>query len=67
MNCSLSIDNKSYTYDTNYYYDLSIPINFNGHQANFFDVSRATAVPYKARSIIGSTKKGGGCNFDVFP
>ena len=65
MKCSLSIDNKSYTYNTKYYYDLSIPINFNGHQVNFFDVSRATAVPYKARSIIGSTKKGGGCNFDV--
>jgi len=65
MNCSLSIDNKSYAYNTKYYYDLSIPINFNGHQVNFFDVSRATAVPYKAGSIIGSTKKGGGCNFDL--
>ena len=65
MNCSLFIDNKSYTYNTKCFYDLSIPINFNGHQVNFFDVSKATAAPYKSGAIIGSTKKGGGCNFDV--
>ena len=65
MNCSISIDNQSYVFDTEIFFDLSIPINFKGDQVNFFDVSSATSVPYKSGEIIGSTKKGGGCNFDV--
>ena len=65
MNCFISINNQSYVFDTEFFFDLSIPIDFKGNQANFFDVSRAISIPYKSGEIIGSTKKGGGCNFDV--
>ena len=52
MNCSISINNQSYVFDTEIFFDLSIPINFKGDQVNFFDVSSATSVPYKSGKCL---------------
>lgn len=65
MYCSIEIDNRLYHYNTDHYHDLSIPINFQENQANYFDVEKAKAVPFQNENIIGSTIQGGGCNFDV--
>ena len=65
MRCSLKINNNLYHYDSSSFIDLSIPLNFDGTQPNFFGVEKATAVPYKSGNLIGATKQGGGCNFDV--
>jgi len=65
MYSSVEIDSRLYHYNTDYFIDLSIPLDFKGDQANYFDVGRATAAPYKSESVIGDTKQGGGCNFDV--
>ncbi len=65
MYCSIEIDTRLYHYNTDHYYDLSIPVDFNGEQANYFDVERAKATPFKSDKVIGDTTQGGGCNFDV--
>ncbi|MBC8323887.1 MAG: cyclase family protein [Candidatus Marinimicrobia bacterium] len=65
MHCSIEIDNRLYQYNTDHFHDLSIPMNFNGDQANYFDVKRASTKPFQNENVIGDTKQGGGCNFDV--
>ena len=65
MYCSIEIDNRLYHYDTDNFYDLSIPLDFEGPQANYFDVEKASATPFKNDAVIGDTEQGGGCNFDV--
>ena len=65
MRCSLKINNNLYHYDSSSFIDLSIPLNFDRTQPNYFGVEKATAVPYKSGNLIGATKQGGGCNFDV--
>lgn len=65
MRCSLKINNNLYHYDSSSFIDLSIPLNFGGTQPNYFGVEKATSVPYKSGNLIGATKQGGGCNFDV--
>jgi arylformamidase len=65
MRCSIKIDNRLYYYNTDHFHDLSIPMNFDGDQANYFDVERASTNPFQNENIIGDTKQGGGCNFDV--
>lgn len=65
MYSSVEIDTRLYHYNTDHFIDLSIPVDFNGDQANYFDVDRAKATPFKSENVIGDTKQGGGCNFDV--
>jgi len=65
MRCSIKINNNLYHYDSSGFIDLSIPLNFDGDQPNFFGVEKATAVSYKSGNIIGDTKQSGGCNFDL--
>ncbi len=65
MYSSVEIDSRLNHYNTENFIDLSIPMDFNGDQANYFDVERAKATPFKSESVIGDTKQGGGCNFDV--
>lgn len=65
MIANFILDSKTYRYNTDHFYDLSIPIDFTGKQANFFDVERAVSKPYQKGNVIGDTQRGGGCNFDV--
>ena len=65
MYSSVEIDSRLYHYNTDHFIDLSVPVDFKGDQANYFDVERASATPFKSENVIGDTKQGGGCNFDV--
>lgn len=56
---------ESYRWDTNVYFDLSIPLFFNGVQPNSYNVDIATSKAYEVDGFVGDTRKGGGCNFEV--
>ncbi|MDP6533033.1 MAG: cyclase family protein [Candidatus Marinimicrobia bacterium] len=65
MIMSLKLNGAKYSINTERGYDISIPLQFNGPQPNFFGVDPAKANPYESGSIIGDTKKGGSCNFET--
>ena len=45
--------------------DISIPVDFEGDQLNYFNVQGSQSRPYETENIKGSTLLGGGCNFDI--
>ncbi len=55
----------SYKWDTNVFFDLSIPLIFNGAQPNSYNVDKASSKAYEVDDFIGDTRQGGGCNFEV--
>ena len=65
MLSSIQIGEKIFHYNSDNFIDLSIPLDFKGEQVNYFDVDKAKAKPFKNENVIGDTKQGGGCNFDV--
>ena len=44
--------------------DISIPLHFDGPQPNAFGVEPATAAACEYGSLVGDTRRGGGCNFE---
>lgn len=54
---------KQYSFDSNNYFNISIPLEFDGEQPNTYNVPKATASPYKDGTFIGDTRMGGSCNF----
>ncbi len=65
MRLTLHLDGVSYRVDPTCAHDLSIPLRFHGPQPNFFGVPRAASVPYRQGSVVGDTRQGGSCNFEV--
>lgn len=65
MESTIYVDNNRFKVDLSSPLDISIPLNFNGEQVNYFHVPSATAFPFQKGKVIGDTKKGGGCNFDT--
>ena len=65
MICEFKIRNKVYSWDTHNYFDLSIPLDFNGEQPNSYNVPKATSKAYEVDGFTGDTRRGGGCNFEV--
>lgn len=65
MIISLELNGAKYSINTERGYDISIPLQFNGPQPNFFGVEPAAANPYEKGNIIGDTAKGGSCNFET--
>lgn len=45
---------------------ISIPLDFHGSQANAYNVQRATAEALRTDAMIGDTRLGGSCNFEVY-
>lgn len=66
MKLQTEINHKSYHIDQANSVDLSIPLQFNGDQPNFYDVPPASAKPYKAGDFIGDTRQGGSCNVEEY-
>lgn len=66
MNVNFKLGGKSYSIDFSEYYDLSIPVNFNGLQPNTYNVEKATSSPYRDDDFIGDTREGGPCNFETY-
>ncbi len=52
-----------FSFDSSKYFDISIPLDFDGDQPNTYNVPKATATPYKDGTFIGDTRLGGSCNF----
>ena len=46
--------------------DISIPLRFNGPQPNAYGVELATSEPCVYGSLIGDTRRGGSCNFELY-
>ena len=46
------------------YFDLSIPLKFNGPQPNAFGVEPATSTACEYGDLIGDTRRDGSCNFE---
>lgn len=46
-------------------FDLSLPLDFNGPQANAYGVSPATSTPYSGEGFTLDTRKGGACNCET--
>ena len=53
---------KRWRADTTRAIDLSIPLDFDGEQANFFGAAPGTATALEAGSFIGDVRRGGSCN-----
>lgn len=56
---------RDFEYNSTRFSDLSISLLFNGPQPNPFGVEKAIAKPYQGNGLIGDTRLGGSCNFDV--
>jgi len=65
MDSFVHVGDRQFQVDLNSPIDISIPIGFDNHQLNFFNVPNAKVAPYEKGNIQGSTKLGGGCNFDT--
>src|SRR6476646_11576184 len=60
----ISIDGVSRDIEFESFYDISIPLKFNGPQPNAFGVEPATSKACKYGDLIGDTRRGGSCNFE---
>ena len=62
MDSEIKINKSLYKIDLNKFFDLSIPLDFNGEQVNFFDTprSRVKALEIGEKKLLVS--KGAGCN-----
>jgi len=58
----LTIASRHWRVDPARCYDISIPLDFNGPQPNFFGAARANGAPLVAGSFIGDVRQGGSCN-----
>lgn len=64
MELNFKIEDHQYSIDSNFYHEISIPLQFNGEQPNTYDVEEAKSQAYEKDGFIGDTRKGGGCNFE---
>jgi arylformamidase len=64
MKLNFNIGEQHYTFNSNNYCDISIPLQFNGEQPNIYDVEKAESQAYEKDGFVGDTRRGGGCNFE---
>ena len=64
MKLNVKIGEQDYNFSSNIYYDISIPLQFNGEQPNIYDVEGAESRAYEKDGFVGDTRRGGGCNFE---
>lgn len=62
MNISIQFNNQRYKLDFSRQHDISIPVDFNGKQPNFYNVSKADMKPLKTDSILWSVSEKAPCN-----
>lgn len=60
-----NLKSRNYKWNSDHFSDVSIQLMFDGQQPNPFGVEKAVSRPYKNNDIIGDTRLGGSCNFDV--
>ncbi len=55
-------NNKKFELDLNNQYDISIPVNFNDTQPNFYGSEIAKMKPFKSKKVTWSVLDGASCN-----
>ncbi len=65
MDSFIHVGDHRFQVDLNSPNDISIPVDFEGDQLNYFNVQDPKSRPYETDNIKGSTLHGGGCNFDI--
>jgi len=60
----LAIDGTENDNDLGEYFDISIPLRFNGPQPNAFGVDSASSMVCEYGDLVGDTRRGGSCNFE---
>lgn len=63
---TFSASGRKFEFHSEEYFDLSLPLDFQGEQPNAFDVPRATARPYRMGDQPLDTREGASCNCDVY-
>ncbi|MBV6479543.1 MAG: hypothetical protein HGGPFJEG_02327 [Ignavibacteria bacterium] len=66
MKAVFSLETKNFNVDLSKPHPLSIQLDFFGDQPNSYNVENASAKTYETSGFIGDTRKGGGCNFEVY-
>ena len=66
MQISLKIGGQTYQIDPDKFFDLSIPLHFNGAQPNAYGAEPAMSKPVEAGALVGDTRRGGSCNFEQY-
>ncbi len=66
MHISIQIEDKTYGIDPDKFFDLSIPLNFNGEQPNAYGADKAVSKAVEAGLLVGDTRLGGSCNFEQY-
>jgi len=61
---NLSINGTEKDIDLSDYFDISIPLKFNGPQPNAFGVEPASSTACEYGDLVGDTRRGGSCNFE---
>ena len=62
MDTIIKIDQIKYKLDYSNFVDISIPLDFDGNQPNYFNVRNARIKPFINNNIICQVNKGGPCN-----
>ena len=60
-----NLKGKNFEYNSTRFSDLSISLLFNGTQPDPFGVEKAISKPYQGNGLVGDTRLGGSCNFDL--
>src|SRR5947199_6913443 len=60
----LSIVEAENDIDLGEFFDISIPLRFNGPQPNAFGVEPASSTACQYGDLVGDTRRGGSCNFE---
>lgn len=66
LDISVKINDEIFQIDPDNYYDLSIPLRFNGAQPNAYGADRAVSSAVEAGTLVGDTRRGGSCNFESY-
>lgn len=66
MKLQLTIGSRSYQFNPAEWFDISIPLNFNGEQPNHFGVEPAVSQVLKTGGFTGDTRRGGNCNVESY-
>jgi kynurenine formamidase len=62
MQLTLKLLNNSYQVNTDFSWNLAIPLAFNHQQPNHFAADKASCKAMQAGNFIGDTEQGGSCN-----
>lgn len=65
MRALIDLHNIRVEIDLKHPIDISISMKFNEAQPNTYDVELAKSEPFRVGTLIGDTRQGGSCNFDV--